>query len=60
MGTLRSLTDWSHQMSVNDVELGDPVELDDDPATFEWDDNRIPNGEILADGTVVVDEPADH
>ena len=60
MGTLRSLTDWSHQMSVNDVELGDPVELDDDPTTFEWDDNRIPNGEILADGTVVIDEPADH
>jgi hypothetical protein len=43
-------------MSVNDVELGDPVELDDDPATFEWDDNRIPNGEILADGTIVIDE----
>jgi hypothetical protein len=60
MGTLRSLTNWSHQLSVNDVELGDPVELDGDPTTFEWDDNRLPNGEILADGTVVIDEPAGH
>jgi hypothetical protein len=56
MGTLRSHTDWSHHMTVNDVELGDPVELDDDPATFEWDDSRIPNGEILADGTIVIDD----
>jgi len=56
MGTLRSLTNWSHQMTVNGVELGDPVELDDDPTTFEWDDSRIPNGLIDADGNVIPDE----
>lgn len=56
MGTLRSFTDWSHRMSINDVELGDPIELDGDPATFEWDDPRFPNGEIDADGNVTVDD----
>ena len=56
MGTLRSLTDWSHQMTVNGVMLGDAVELDDDPATFEWDDAMIPNGTITADGEVIPDE----
>jgi hypothetical protein len=59
MGTLRSLTDWSHRMSVNGVEIGDPVELDSDPATWEWDDNRIPNGVIDADGNVIPDESPD-
>jgi hypothetical protein len=57
MGTLRSTTNWSWQMSVNGVMLGDPVELDDDPTTWEWDDSRIPNGEIDADGNVIPDEP---
>lgn len=57
MGTLRSLVDWSHRMSVNGVALGDAVELDSDPLTFEWDDNRIPNGEIDAEGNVIPDEP---
>lgn len=57
MGTLRSTTNWSWQMSVNGVMLGDPVELDSDPTTFEWDDSRIPNGEIDADGNVIPDEP---
>lgn len=56
MGTLRSLTDWSHQLTVNGVELGDAVELDDDPTTFEWDDSRIPNGLIDADGNVIPDD----
>lgn len=56
MGTLRSLVDWSHRMSVNGVALGDAVELDDDPTTFEWDDNRIPSGTIDADGNVIPDE----
>lgn len=58
MGTLRSLTNWSHQLTVNDVELGDAVELDDDPTTFEWDDSRIPNGLIDADGNVIPDDPS--
>ena len=56
MGTLRSLTDWSHLMSYNGVELGDPVELDQDPTTLEWDDAAFPNGEVDADGNVIPDE----
>ena len=55
MGTLRSLTDHSG-MSVNGVTLGDPVELDDDPSTFEWDDSRFPDGVIDAEGNITVDE----
>jgi hypothetical protein len=54
MGTLRSLTDHSG-MTVNGILLGSPVELDDDPLTFEWDDHRIPSGEIDADGNITVD-----
>lgn len=57
MGTLRSFTNWSHIKMVNDVLLGDPIEVDGDPATFEWDDARIPNGIIAEDGTVIPDEP---
>jgi hypothetical protein len=55
MGTLRSLTNHSG-MEVNGVILGDPVELDDDPATFEWDDSRFPNGEIDVEGNITIDE----
>jgi len=53
---------WSHTnhtgLVVDGIVLGDPIELDEDP--WEWDDNRIPSGEILADGTIVpeaVDTP---
>lgn len=55
MGTLRSLTNHSG-MTVNGVILGDPVELDDDPATFEWDDARFPNGELDVEGNITIDE----
>jgi hypothetical protein len=55
MGTLRSHTNWSHQLTVNNVELGDPVELDDDPTTWEWDDPALPNGIIDAEGNVTPD-----
>jgi hypothetical protein len=54
MGTLRSHTNHTG-MIVDGITLGEPVELDDDPATWEWDDHRIPTGEILADGTIVPD-----
>jgi hypothetical protein len=54
MGTLRSLTDHTG-MGVGGILLGSPVELDDDPATYEWDDHRIPSGEIDADGNITVD-----
>jgi len=59
MGRLWSHTDHT-SLVVDGIILGDPVELDEDPTTWEWDDNRIPNGEILADGTIVpeaVDTP---
>jgi hypothetical protein len=56
MGTL-----WSHDASrqgleVNGVLLGEPAELDGNPLTYEWDDSAFPNGEILADGTIIPDE----
>lgn len=56
MGTLRSHTDWSHLMEYNGVELGDPVELDDDPTTWEWDDGAFPNGVVDEKGNVIPDE----
>lgn len=53
MGTLRSTTDMSGTV-VNGCTLGLPVVIDD---VFYWDHSSIPNGEILEDGTIVVDEP---
>jgi hypothetical protein len=55
MGTLRSTTDHSG-MVVNGVILGDPVDIDGDPETFEWDDSAFPQGEIDADGNITPDE----
>lgn len=57
MGTLSSHINWSHRLTVNGVELGDALELDGRAETFEWDDSRIPNGTIDADGNVIPDEP---
>jgi hypothetical protein len=42
-------------MVVNGIALGSPVELDDDPSTFQWDDNRIPSGTIDANGVITVE-----
>lgn len=70
MGTLRSTTD-QRGTTVNDVLLGQGIRLDADrrplptdeqgqvvgtPAWFAWDDSAFPNGEIQADGSIVVDE----
>jgi hypothetical protein len=55
MGTLRSTTDHSG-LTVNGVLLGEPVEIDGNPETYEWDDSAFPNGEIDADGNVTPDE----
>lgn len=55
MGLLWSYTNWTGATYYG-VLLGDPVELDGDPNTFEWDDSAFPNGEILADGTVLVEQ----
>lgn len=41
---------------VNGVLLGEPVELDGDPKTYEWDDSALPNGTIDADGVVTDEE----
>jgi len=60
MGTLRALTIDPKGFSFNGVTLGDPVELDDDPFTFQWDDSRFPNGSCeVIDGELIVtiDEP---
>lgn len=55
MGTLRALTTDPKGCEYNGVTLGDPVELDDDPSTFEWDDSRFPTGvcEVI-DGELIV------
>jgi hypothetical protein len=61
MGTLRSATPDPTGHTVNGVLLGDPVELDGDPATFEWDDSVLPNGscEVIAGELVITLEEDD-
>lgn len=65
MGTLRSsqvienedgtFTPAVKGHAYNGVTLGEPVELDGDPATFEFDDSAFPNGTVeLVDGELVV------
>lgn len=66
MGTLRcyewienedgTKTSAAQGLVVNGVLLGEPLEIDGDPATAEFDDGAFPNGEILADGTIIPDE----
>lgn len=58
MGMLRSASDCTG-MTVRGVTLGDPTFTDDagldaDPL-FGWDHERLPNGVIEDDGTVVPD-----
>ena len=55
MGTLRASTIDPQGYEFNGVTLGEPVELDDDPSTYEWDDSRFPNGACeVIDGALVV------
>jgi hypothetical protein len=66
MGTLRCFewiidedgnkTSAAQGLVVNGVILGQPVELDGDPASAEFDDSMFPNGIIDADGTITPDE----
>jgi hypothetical protein len=67
MGTLRSYdieTDpetgakvyLAQGLVVNGVILGNPIELDGDPNTAEWDDSAFPNGTIDRAGIVTPDE----
>jgi len=41
---------------VNGVTLGDPVEVDGDPNTAEFDDSAFPNGTIDRAGIITLDE----
>jgi hypothetical protein len=67
MGTLRSYdieidpetgakTYLAQGFVVNGVMLGEPVELDNNPQTAEWDDAAFPNGVIDRAGIVTPDE----
>lgn len=66
MGTLRcyewienedgTKTSAAQGLVVNGVLLGEPLEIDGDPATAEFDDSLLPSGIILADGTIIPDE----
>lgn len=44
MGTLKSTNTEPQGYEYNGVILGEPVELDGDPTTYEWDDSAFPNG----------------
>ena len=55
MGTLRSLSSEPTGYVYDGVILGQPVELDDDPNTFEWNDGVFPDGTAnVIDGELVV------
>ena len=55
MGTLRSHLAKPTGSVYNGVILGQPVELDDDPHTYEWDDGEFPYGTAnVIDGVLVV------
>jgi hypothetical protein len=66
MGTLRCFewiidedgnkTSAAQGLVVNGVILGQPLEIDGDPASAEFDDSMFPNGIIDADGTITPDE----
>lgn len=66
MGTLRcyewitnedgTVTSAAQGLVVNGVILGQPIELDGDPNSAEFDDSMLPNGAITADGTITLDE----
>lgn len=60
MGRLWSYSPDPQGHTVNGVILGEPVELDEDPATYEWDDSAFPNGQVDVVGgelVVTVEEP---
>lgn len=59
MGTLRSSSTDVKGFTYNGVVLGEPVELDGDPATFEFDHPAFPNGtaEVVEGELVVTADP---
>lgn len=66
MGTLRCYewienedgthTSAAQGLVVNGVLLGEPLELDGDPATAEFNDAAFPNGTIDAEGNITPDD----
>lgn len=55
MGTLRATSSEPQGQTFNGVLLGEPVEIDGNPETWEWDDSAFPNGECeVVDGELVV------
>jgi hypothetical protein len=55
MGTLRAASPDPTGQTYNGVLLGEPVDIDGDPETWEWDDSAFPNGECaVVDGALVV------
>lgn len=57
MGTLRSSTTDPQGHTYNGVLLGEPVEIDGNPDTYEWDDAAFPNGTVSVDGGELVVTP---
>lgn len=55
MGIIKSFTDHSG-LVVNGVILGNPVEIDEDPLTYEWCDGMFPDGELDAEGILTVSD----
>lgn len=66
MGTLRCY-DWienedgtktsaAQGLVVNGVMLGEPLEIDGNPNSAEFDDSAFPNGTIDKDGNITLDE----
>ena len=49
-------TSAAQGLVVNGVLLGEPLELDLDPLTAEFNHEAFPQGIIMADGTIIPDE----
>lgn len=55
MGTLRSTSLDAKGHSYRGITLGEPIELDGDLSTYEWDHGAFPSGEVsLVEGELVV------
>lgn len=48
-------TSAAQGLVVNGVILGEPLELDGDPASAEFNDSAFPNGVIDKDGNITLD-----
>ena len=55
-GNIVSVTSAAQGLVVNGVILGQPLEIDGDPNTAEFDDSMFPNGTIDGQGNITPDE----